>query len=154
VSPTKQITPQGPKRKHVSDSSESSDIGAIKLEPVTPTNKSEDKDGPSSPPMPSRTKKRRMLVAESGSDEDKVHSSSSEAVAVPHRRILGRLAFVASDSSEEPSELSSKRRSITKGKAQKHDSDEDLSEEVDKHRTLLDLLSKNPSLTLSRTRYH
>lgn len=152
VSPIKQSTSRGPKRKRVSESSESSDIGAIRLEPATPVKKSNDTDDRSQSRTLSRTKKRRMLVVESGSDEENVYSSSSEAVAVPRPRRLRKLASAASDDSEEPpGPRASKRRSFHKGKAKQLDSEEDLSEEIDKHRTFLVFLAR---LILSWTRHH
>ncbi|KXN89236.1 hypothetical protein AN958_05990 [Leucoagaricus sp. SymC.cos] len=135
-SPKKPVTPKAQKRKHVSESSESSDIGAIKLEPVTPTEKADNERNRSESPMPSRTKKRRIVFVESRCDEDESRSSDSEAVVAPRRRRLQRQpSSVSSDSSEATPEAS-RRRLKDKGKAKQSESDEDLSGEVDKHRII------------------
>ncbi|KAJ3564292.1 hypothetical protein NP233_g8387 [Leucocoprinus birnbaumii] len=134
--PTKLTTPQRANKRHISESSESSDIGAIKLGPVTPANKSDAGSDRSSSPMPSRTKKRRVIVVESGSEEVEVQSSDSEVVPIPRRRRLRRNASAASES--EKSDSRPKRRILDKGKSRQIDSDEDenLSEEVDKDRII------------------
>lgn len=135
LSPHKSITPGRSKRKHVPESSESSDIGAIKLEPTTPR-RTNDEDDHSQSPLPSRTKRRRVIVEDSESDdkeEQESSSSESDAVAKPRRRRLRRLVSKDSSTSRESSP---KRHSLSKGKAKQVSS----GDEVDKDRMYLPLL--------------
>lgn len=135
VSPTKLISSEREKRKHISESSESSDIATIKLEPVTPANRSDETGERSDSPMPSRPRKRRVLVVESGSDEEESQSSDSDVIVVPQRRRLRRHTSATAENSEVVSESSLERRPASKGKYRQLDSEEeeDLSEEVEKH---------------------
>ena len=129
VSPKKLNSPRKTKRRHVSDSSGLSDVTTIRLEPAAPTPKPEEGGDRSESPMPSHAKRRRMFVVESGSDEEETQSSSSEVVSVPRRRRLRRHVLAASESSEESS------HSVDERKNQELVSEDDLSNEVDKHCT-------------------
>lgn len=129
VSPKKLNSPRKTKRRHVSDSSGLSDVTTIRLEPAAPTPKPEEGGDRSESPMPSHAKRRRMFVVESGSDEEETQSSSSEVVSVPRRRRLRRHVLAASESSEESS------HSVDERKHQELVSEDDLSNEVDKHCT-------------------
>jgi len=128
VSPKKLNSPRKTKRRRVSDSSGLSDVTTIRLEPAAPTPKPEEGDRSESP-MPSHAKRRRMFVVESGSDGEETQSSSSEVVSVPRRRRLRRHVLAASESSEESS------HSVDERKNQELVSEDDLSNEVDKHCT-------------------
>lgn len=133
-----------PRKRHVSDSSELSDI---RLEPVTPTAKPKEGDRSESP-MPSRIKRRRVLLVQSDSDGEGTQSSSSKVVSVPRRRRPRRHAPAAPESSEESS--------VDKAKNEELVSEDDLSDEVDKHRTspitLLELYSHIPDQGIIESR--
>lgn len=131
----KHITPERPKRKYVSESSESSDIGAIKLGPVTPGRIADDEGDRSQSPLPPRNKRRQAIVIDSESDEKKEQSSTtdSSAVIVPRKRRLRKLTSKSSKSSGDKPPAS--RRVLSKSKAEQVDSDgQNLSDEVDEDR--------------------
>jgi hypothetical protein len=123
------LTPGQLMRKR--DSSESSDIGAIRLGPATPAKPDANDQSPS---LPSRIKKRRVIV-ESDSDEKEGRSSDSvsSAAVVPHRRRLRRLASKPLNSSGEESHLP---RRLSLKENDKGNSDDD-DEEVDEGRMWL-----------------
>jgi len=115
-----------PRKRHVSDSSEVSDI---RLEPVTPTAKPKEGDRSESP-MPSRIKRRRVLLVKSDSDGEGTQSSSSKVVSAPRRRRPRRHPLAALESSEESSD---QRHFVDNTKNEELVSADDLSDEVDKH---------------------
>jgi hypothetical protein len=115
--------------KRTRDSSESSDIGAIRLGPATPAKQDANDQSHS---LSSRIKRRRVII-ESDSDEKEGQSSDSvsSVVVVPRKRRLRRLAEKPLDSSGEESRPS--RRLALKEKDPESSSDDD--DEVDKSRT-------------------
>ena len=117
-----------PRKMHGSDSSEVSDI---RLEPVTPTAKPKEGDRSESP-IPSRIKRRRVLLVKNDSDGEGTQSSSSKVVSMPRRRRPRRHALAALESSEESSD---QRHSVDKAKNEELVSEDYLSDEVDKHCT-------------------
>ncbi|KAF9454514.1 hypothetical protein P691DRAFT_716911 [Macrolepiota fuliginosa MF-IS2] len=129
------ITPRRSKRGYISESSESSDIGAIRLEPITPARKASDTGDRSQSPLPSRAKRRRVIVVESGSEDKEEQQSSSPQSDVAAKTRQRRLRRRASTSSEDESP---RRNHIpSKGKTKQVElDDEDLSDELDKDRII------------------
>lgn len=141
-------SPRKTKKRHASDSSELPDI---RLEPVTPA-KPEERDRSQSP-VPSRIKRRRMLVVKSDSNGEDTQSSSSKVVSAPRRRKLRGHALAVPESSEESFD---QRHSVDKAKNQERVSEDDLSDEVDKHCTspiaLLEWYSHIPDQGIIKSR--
>lgn len=132
----KTITPH---KERDSEYSESSDIAAVKFEPITPAKGASNQDDRSQSPLPSRTRKRQRLVPETETETDEEYQSprSDSGVRIkPNHRRLRRLAAKSSSSSREGSP--SLTRFTSKEKAKKAalstESDEELVDEVDEDR--------------------
>lgn len=129
----KTITPH---KERDSEYSESSDIAAVKFEPITPAKGASNQDDRSQSPLPSRTKKRQRLVPETETDEEYQSPRSDSGVGIkPNRRRLRRLAVKSSSSSREGSPSLTRFTSKEKAKAALNtESDEELVDEVDEDR--------------------